>query len=75
MAGLEHYRIAMDPAILKLGEMTTNRHKYFRWTPRTARITFMYCVVVPTLLGVIAYKTDGKYDFRAKRKGDLISEF
>ncbi|OTA60305.1 NADH:ubiquinone oxidoreductase 6.6kD subunit [Hypoxylon sp. EC38] len=75
MAGLEHYRMAMDPAIQKLGTMTTNRHKYFRWTPRTARITFMYAVVVPTIFGIIAYKTDGKYDLRAKRKGDLISEF
>lgn len=34
------------------------RHQYFRWTPRTAKITFMYVVVVPTLVGYIAYKTD-----------------
>ncbi|KAI0851855.1 NADH:ubiquinone oxidoreductase 6.6kD subunit [Daldinia vernicosa] len=75
MAGMEHYRMAMDPAIQKLGNMTTNRHKFFRWTPRTARITFMYAIAVPTILGVIAYTTDGKWDLRAKRKGDLISEF
>ncbi|KAI1374691.1 NADH:ubiquinone oxidoreductase 6.6kD subunit [Hypoxylon crocopeplum] len=75
MAGVEHYRMAMDPAIQKLGNMTTNRHKYFRWTSRTARITFMYAVVVPVIFGIVAYKTDGKYDFRAKRKGDLVSEF
>ncbi|KAI1479015.1 hypothetical protein F4774DRAFT_383758 [Daldinia eschscholtzii] len=58
MAGLEHYRMAMDPAIQKLGHMTTNRHKYFRWSPRTARITFIYTVFVPVVLGVIAYRTD-----------------
>ncbi|KAI8966223.1 NADH:ubiquinone oxidoreductase 6.6kD subunit [Daldinia sp. FL1419] len=75
MAGLEHYRMSMDPAIQKLGNMTTNRHKFFRWTPRTARITFMYAVVVPVIFGVVAYTTDGKYDFRAKRKGDMIREF
>ncbi|KAI2782938.1 NADH:ubiquinone oxidoreductase 6.6kD subunit [Daldinia loculata] len=75
MAGIEHYRMSLDPAIQKLGNMTTNRHKYFRWTPRTARITFMYAVVVPAILGTIAYTTDGKYDFRVKRRGDLISEF
>ncbi|KAK6952974.1 hypothetical protein Daesc_005271 [Daldinia eschscholtzii] len=75
MAGIEHYRMAMDPAIQKLGHMTTNRHKYFRWSPRTARITFIYTVFVPVVLGVIAYRTDGKYDLRAKRKGDLIKEF
>ena len=38
--------------------MTTNRMRYFRWTPRTAGITFMYAVVVPGIFGVIAYTTD-----------------
>lgn len=38
--------------------MQTNRVKYFRWTPRTARITFMYVVFVPTLFGIVAYQTD-----------------
>lgn len=38
--------------------MTTNRYKYFRWTPRTARITFVWVVVVPSLIGYAAYKTD-----------------
>ncbi|KAF2965991.1 hypothetical protein GQX73_g7579 [Xylaria multiplex] len=75
MAGLQHYRMAMDPAIQKLGTMTTNRHKYFRWTPRSAGLTFVYAIAVPFVVGVIAYQTDGKYEFRAKRKGDLISEY
>ncbi|KAI8628598.1 NADH:ubiquinone oxidoreductase 6.6kD subunit [Xylariaceae sp. FL1651] len=75
MAGLQHYRMAMDPAIQKLGTMTTNRHKYFRWTPRTAGITFVYAILVPSIFGVIAYQTDGKYDMRAKRRGDLMSEY
>ncbi|KAI0393619.1 NADH:ubiquinone oxidoreductase 6.6kD subunit [Xylariaceae sp. FL0594] len=75
MGGLQHYRMAMDPAIQKLGAMTTNRHKFFRWTKRTAGLTFIYAVVVPSIVGVIAYRTDGLYDLRAKRKGDLISEF
>lgn len=38
--------------------MQTNRVKYFRWTPRTARITFMYVVFVPALFGIVAYQTD-----------------
>ncbi|KAI0122184.1 NADH:ubiquinone oxidoreductase 6.6kD subunit [Daldinia grandis] len=75
MVGVEHYRMAMDPAIQKLGNMTTNRHKFFRWTPRTARIAFMYTIAVPAIFGVIAYTTDGKYDLRVKRKGDMIKEF
>ncbi|ORY70053.1 NADH:ubiquinone oxidoreductase 6.6kD subunit [Pseudomassariella vexata] len=75
MAGLKHYRMAFDPAIQRLGTMQSNRHKFFRWTPRTARITFMYAVVVPAIFTVIAYNTDGKYDLRAKRKGDLVYEY
>lgn len=38
--------------------MQRNRHHYFRWTPRTARITLMYVCVVPAIMGYIAYKTD-----------------
>ncbi|ROT42768.1 hypothetical protein SODALDRAFT_326926 [Sodiomyces alkalinus F11] len=72
--GVQHNKMAMDPAFVKLGNMQTNRHVYFRWTPRTARITFMYAVVVPTIMGIIAYKTDGLWDLRAKRKGDLLVE-
>jgi hypothetical protein len=86
--------------------MTSNRHKYFRWTPRTARITFVYAIVVPAIVGYFSYTTDvsehlssnlspnqiirqvvamrgtanasigkGKWDLRAKRRGDVISEF
>ncbi|CAK7274449.1 hypothetical protein SEPCBS57363_006169 [Sporothrix epigloea] len=65
----------LDPAILKLNNMTTNRYKYFRWTPRTARITFMYVAVVPALFGIMAYSTEGKWNLRAKRRGDVIAEF
>jgi hypothetical protein len=38
--------------------MQSNRYKYFRWTPRTARITFAWVVVVPAMVGYLAYKTD-----------------
>ncbi|KAK0722855.1 hypothetical protein B0T26DRAFT_704311 [Lasiosphaeria miniovina] len=75
MAGLKHAKVALDPAIVRLGNMNTNRYKYFRWTPRTAWITFMYVAVVPSIVGVIAYSTDGKYDLRAKRRGDTIYEY
>ncbi|PHH85721.1 hypothetical protein CDD83_11252 [Cordyceps sp. RAO-2017] len=67
-------RFKPDPAILKLQAMQKNRHRYFRWTPRTARITFMYMVVVPAITGYIMYKTDGLLDVRAKRRGDTIWE-
>ena len=38
--------------------MMVNRHKYFRWTGRTARITFAYVVAFPALIGYLAYTTD-----------------
>ena len=38
--------------------MMVNRHKYFRWTGRTARITFAYMVAFPALIGYLAYTTD-----------------
>ncbi|KAL7626567.1 hypothetical protein AAE478_003339 [Parahypoxylon ruwenzoriense] len=75
MAGVEHYRVSMDPSIQKLASMNSNRHKYFRWTSRTARITFAYVVAVPAILAYIGYQTDGKFDIRAKRRGDVIREY
>jgi len=38
--------------------MNSNRYKYFRWTPRTAWITFCYVAVVPSIVATIAYTTD-----------------
>lgn len=38
--------------------MNSKRHLYFRWTPRTAGISLMYIVVVPSIIGYIAYKSD-----------------
>ncbi|KAI0875075.1 NADH:ubiquinone oxidoreductase 6.6kD subunit [Hypoxylon argillaceum] len=58
MAGLPHFRMANDPAILKMGTMSTNRYKYFRWTKRSARLTIVYGLVMPSLFAFVAYKTD-----------------
>ena len=38
--------------------MYVNRHKYFRWTGRTAWLTFAYAVAVPAMVGYLAYTTD-----------------
>ncbi|KAL2885598.1 hypothetical protein HOO65_070060 [Ceratocystis lukuohia] len=64
----------LDPAFAKLNDMQTKRYQYFRWTPRTARISFIYIFVVPSIVGMMAYKMDGLLDFRAKRKGDSLLE-
>ena len=47
--------------------MWINRHKYFRWTGRTARITFAYVVAFPALIGYLAYTTDVSYAGREIR--------
>lgn len=38
--------------------MQKKRHHYFRWSPRNAKITIMYMVVVPAIVGYAAYKND-----------------
>ncbi|KAI9897615.1 hypothetical protein N3K66_007471 [Trichothecium roseum] len=67
-------KIRPDPAYQKLAAMQKTRHKYFRFTPRAARLTFIYVVAIPTFVGYLAYKTEGMIDFRAKRKGDTLFE-
>lgn len=74
MAG-HNNSLNMDPALVKYANMYVNRHKYFRWTPRTAWLTFAYVVAIPSVFGYMAYTTDGKWDFRGKRRGDTIAEF
>ncbi|KAH6975983.1 hypothetical protein BGZ61DRAFT_460188 [Ilyonectria robusta] len=71
---MAHLNVKPDPAYQKFQAMQKARHKFFRWTPRTARITVIYVAVIPTIMGIIAYKTDGLWDFRGKRRGDLIVE-
>ncbi|KAI9807045.1 MAG: hypothetical protein M1825_005762 [Sarcosagium campestre] len=72
---LHNNALKPDPAYAKYGDMFVNRHKYFRWTRRSANITFAYVIAVPAILGYFAYTTDGKWDFRGKRKGDPLAEF
>lgn len=43
---------------LMQADMFVNKHKYFRWTPRTAWLTIAYVVVVPSIFGYIGYTTD-----------------
>ncbi|KAL9067019.1 MAG: hypothetical protein Q9161_007192 [Pseudevernia consocians] len=48
----------MDPAIVKYNNMSANRWRYFRWTPRTAWITFVYVVAVPSVVGYVGFVTE-----------------
>ncbi|KAG7290613.1 hypothetical protein NEMBOFW57_000616 [Staphylotrichum longicolle] len=74
MAGLPHNKMAMDPALVRVGNMVQNRYKYFRWTKRTAGISAVYIFAIPAIIGYLGYQNDGLWDLRAKRRGDIISE-
>lgn len=39
-------------------ELNKNRWRYFRWSPRTAWIGFVYAGVIPTALGYLFWRTD-----------------
>ena len=50
-------------------ELNKERYKYFRWTPRTARINFMYVIFVPSILGYLFYYQDVRLNtFREEYK-------
>lgn len=38
--------------------MAVKRHEHFRWTPRTAWLSFAYAIAVPSLFLYMANKTD-----------------
>lgn len=44
--------------MLTLVDMIVNRHKYFRWTKRTAFLSFAYVIAVPAFVGYWAFVTD-----------------
>ncbi|KAE8355978.1 NADH:ubiquinone oxidoreductase 6.6kD subunit [Aspergillus coremiiformis] len=67
--------LILDPALQKYYDLNANRYKYFRWTPRHAWLSVLYMAVIPGALGYIAYKTEGKYELRGKRRGDTVSEW
>jgi len=75
MAGHHNHVLHEDPGLIKYAKLNTQRYRFFRWTKRTAKFSFLYVVAFPALVGTIAYSTEGKYMMRGKRRGDIISEF
>ncbi|KAL1587684.1 hypothetical protein WHR41_03706 [Cladosporium halotolerans] len=67
--------VNLDPALVRYANMYVKRHEYFRWTPRTAWISFAYVIAVPSAFLYMAYKTEGKWNLRGKLRGDTIAEF
>jgi len=52
---------------------SVNRFKHFRWTPRTAWISFAYVVAVPSIIGYIAYVSDVSYTRSSWRKQEYMA--
>jgi hypothetical protein len=77
MVGYHHgdKTLHQDPALVKYSNMWVKRHEFFRITPRTGFVSFMYIVAFPAFIGYLAYTTDGKWDPRGKRRGDPVAEF
>ncbi|OQE14738.1 hypothetical protein PENSTE_c033G00857 [Penicillium steckii] len=67
--------LVLDPALQKYYELNANRYKYFRWTPRHAWTSIIYAVAIPAALTLVAYKTEGMFELRGKRKGDTMVEW
>ncbi|CAF9906681.1 MAG: hypothetical protein GOMPHAMPRED_004866 [Gomphillus americanus] len=68
MAGHNKPAIGVDPAVTKYTNMIENRHKYFRWTPRTAWLTITYVFLVPGALGYLGYVTDVRASISVTRQ-------
>ncbi|KAK4146252.1 uncharacterized protein C8A04DRAFT_26070 [Dichotomopilus funicola] len=66
--------MSIDPAFARLENMQRNRYKYFRWNRKTAFVSFMYIIVVPSFVAYLGYATDGLWELRGKRRGNPISE-
>ncbi|KAJ5994728.1 NADH:ubiquinone oxidoreductase 6.6kD subunit [Penicillium waksmanii] len=67
--------LVLDPALQKYYELNANRYKYFKWTPRHAWTSIIYAIAIPATLTFVAYKTDGLFELRGKRKDDTMVEW
>jgi hypothetical protein len=38
--------------------MNKNRYKYFKWTPKTARITVLFTLIIPASFFYLGYATE-----------------
>jgi uncharacterized membrane protein YeiB len=48
----------LETEMLTREDMSANRYKYFKWTPKSTRITVQYVLVIPAILAYFAYKQD-----------------
>ncbi|EPS43269.1 hypothetical protein H072_2785 [Dactylellina haptotyla CBS 200.50] len=56
-------------------EMHNNRPKHFRFNNKAARFTFVMVAAIPAAVLALGFWSEGKYELRGKRRGDVIKEF
>ncbi len=54
---LPQHRLVTDKSG-QTADMMVERYKFFRWTPRTAWLSFAYMVAFPTFIGYLGFVTD-----------------
>ena len=51
------HAVAMASRLTR-AELGETRYRYFRWTPRTVRLSLLYAIAIPGALTYLAYKTE-----------------
>ncbi|KAI6038972.1 hypothetical protein EDC04DRAFT_2895708 [Pisolithus marmoratus] len=64
--------VRLDPAIERWNHMREDAYKHFRFTRRTSLIAFTGCVLIPSVIYYVASKTQYKFRWTGKRKGDSL---
>lgn len=53
--------VCCERALTSYAVMMKHRYKYFRWTKRTAWLTFTYVVAVPAFVGYWGYQFEVRW--------------
>jgi hypothetical protein len=53
--------------------MREDVYLHFKWTPRTTRIAVLSFIAIPTALYYATAKTDAKWSWSGKRKGESLA--
>ncbi|TEB36116.1 hypothetical protein FA13DRAFT_1787602 [Coprinellus micaceus] len=68
-----HEFFTHDTGIDRFNKMRESAHLGFRWTPRTVKTAVLGFIVVPGLFFYATYKTDKRWDWNGKRRGEPLS--
>ncbi|KAI0792911.1 hypothetical protein C8Q75DRAFT_587382 [Abortiporus biennis] len=71
MAG--HGYVKQDPAIERWNNMREDAYKHFRFTRKTSLQVFAGLVAFPLAIYFISAKTDGRWKWDGKRKGESLN--